>query len=138
VRSLSKRETFAKEAGMCEFVNEAGWPIYPIMAFGISGLILSLRHARAPERRLIPLVVGLCIATTLMGILGSVLGLQHSIRAITRVEPEERWIVLLGLCEALNCFVGALVLVLPATLAAMLGAYRLRQRDDQPPVPPVA
>jgi hypothetical protein len=125
---------------MCEFVNEAGWPIYPIMAFGISGLILSLRHARAPERRLMPLVLGLCVATAIMGVLGTVLGLQHSIRGVSRGVPEERWIIftLLGLREALNCFVGTMILVLPATLAAMLGAYRQRQRDDLPPPSPLA
>ncbi|HEX2574051.1 MAG TPA: hypothetical protein VH877_31180 [Polyangia bacterium] len=124
---------------MYEFVREAGWPIYPIMAFGISALILSLRHARAPERRLMPLITGLCVATIIMGVLGTVLGVQHCIRGVASGVPEERWIVfaLLGLREALNCFVGAMMLVLPTTLAAMLGAYRLHQRDDLPPASPL-
>ncbi len=112
------------------FIREAGWPIFPIMIFGAGALAAGIRHALVPQRSLVPMVLGLCVATAVMGLLGTALGVQHSIGGITDADPKYRWLVLVGLRESLNCFDGAFAFILPAALAAMTGSYRMATRIE--------
>ena len=111
--------------------HEAGWPAYPIVALGITALVLALRHAAAPTRGGLTLVVGLSIACVVMGVFGTTVGFQHAIEGTRDLAPEQRWLAIVGLKEALNCLGFALVLVLPATLAATIGQWRLRSTLDE-------
>jgi hypothetical protein len=116
---------------MGQFLREAGWPIYPILALGLSGLVLSLRYSLFPQRSLRSLTLGLLAATVVMGVLGMVLGLQHSAEAIPGAPPDMKWIFLIGFKEAANCLDGALLCVLPASLAMGVGSWKIGKRLEE-------
>jgi hypothetical protein len=113
---------------MSDMIREAGWPIFPVMIFGFSALAVSLRHALLPQRSLMPLFLSFAAATLVMGALGTALGVQQSARHIGDVPPEQRYIFLIGLKESLNCAAGALLIMLPACLAAGIGSHRMAKR----------
>ena len=116
---------------MTDFIRLAGWPIYPILALGLGCFAVSVRHAIVPQRSLVPLGVALGLATFFFGVLGTVLGVQITIEGISHVEPERRWIFLIGLSESLCCLKGALLCLLPATLAAGVGAWKMSRRLEE-------
>lgn len=113
---------------MSDMIREAGWPIYPIMIFGFCALAASMRHALMPQRSLMPLFLSFAAAKLVMGALGTALGVQQSARHIGEVPPEQRYVFLIGLSESLNCAAGALLLILPASLAAGIGSHRMAKR----------
>jgi phosphotransferase system glucose/maltose/N-acetylglucosamine-specific IIC component len=110
-----------------DFMREAGWPIYPILGFGLAALVMAMSHARRPRESTAQLIRGLGLVTLLIGVLGTILGLQHSIHFIDPLPPDQRWIVFTGLREALNCTVGSLLLLFPTLLLYTAGAVRGRQ-----------
>jgi hypothetical protein len=110
------------------FLAEGGWPIFPVLLLGLTTLILALRGTVAARRDLLPLIIGLGIATLLTGALGVVLGVQRSAAGLHDVPDGQRWIFLLGLKESLQNVVLAFGLVTCASLVAAVGAYRDRAR----------
>jgi hypothetical protein len=66
-----------------------------------------------------------------MGILGTILGFQHSAEALPEVGPDMKWIVYVGLKEASNCLAGALAIVLPASLAVGVGSWKMGKRLEE-------
>ena len=117
---------------MEDIIREGGWPMYPVMAFGFTALGLSIKHALTPQRSLMPLIIGVAIACLLTGVFGTTVGLQHSIHYIMKLPPDQRWIVAVGLREALNCFATALLLTLPTVLFTMAGAHRITRDPSRP------
>ena len=105
-------------------IREAGWPIFPVLFFGIAAMAVAFRHALVPQRTAPPLCIGLVAATGVMGVLGTVLGLQRSLSVVGEVPPELRYIVLIGLRESLHNLVAASVLVLGAVLLVTVGVHR--------------
>jgi hypothetical protein len=105
------------------FIRQAGWGIYPVLLFGFVGLVLALRHAARPTRGGTSLVVGLSVATLLLGALGTVTGLQVSATHIGEVSDVGR-IFLYGMAEALNNLIAALLFAVLHALAGTIGAYR--------------
>lgn len=118
---------------MLDFIKEAGWGIYPILAFGLTMLGIALWHALAPAARRITLVLGFGAATLLSGVLGTVVGLQHSVLHIRNLPADDRWVFLIGLRESLNCMVAALMLTIFAGLLATYGSYRRARAQDLSP-----
>jgi hypothetical protein len=116
---------------MGQVLREAGWPIYPILALGGAALVLSLKFAAFPQRSLRSLVFGVLAASLFMGVLGTILGLQHSIEGAREAPPELRWMVVVGLQECLNCVAVALVMALPTALALGAGSHRLGRRLEE-------
>src|SRR5262249_41497155 len=116
---------------MSDLIREAGWPVFPILLLGGGALLVALRHAAIPQRSLVPLALGLIAATVVMGFFGTALGMQASAEAIGRVEPERRWIFLIGLKESLGCLDVALALALPACLGLGWGSYRVARRLEE-------
>jgi hypothetical protein len=116
---------------MMDVIREGGWPMFPVIAFGLVALALSLRHALFPARHQLPLAVGFIVATVIMGVLGTALGMQTSARGIPDAPPDMRWIFVVGLRESLNNVGAALFLALPSVLAAAAGASRLARRLDE-------
>lgn len=106
------------------FIREAGWPIILVLGFGGASLAAAVRYRRTLDRELFSLMIGLAIATLILGVLGTALGVQLSARHIHEVAPGEKWIFLLGLKESLNNLVAALVIVCVDTLIATSGAWR--------------
>ena len=110
---------------MLTFYREAGWPIHFVLLLGAISLWLAVRYARAPRRENFPLIVGFTVATVLVGVLGTVLGVQISANAIAEVQAPERWIFLIGLKESLNNMVAALMIAAIDTMLVTAGAHRL-------------
>ena len=59
--------------------------------------------------------------------LGTVLGLQHTVRHVEQVEPGMRWIFVVGLRETLNNFDAAMLILIPTMLCYTAAMFRLRQ-----------
>lgn len=112
---------------MLDVIHEAGWPIFFVLAFGATGLLLSVRHAIKPERRNVPLIVGLGVITLLWGLAGTSIGLQYSISGVRGAPPESRWLVWVGLGEALNNFSAAALAAIATAIFTTIGVAR--QRD---------
>jgi hypothetical protein len=110
------------------FLAEGGWPIVPVLLLGVTTLLFALRGTVESRRDLLPLVIGLGIATLLTGALGVVLGVQRSAAGLPDLEDGQRWIFLLGLKESLQNAVLAFGLVTCASLITAVGAYRERTR----------
>lgn len=110
------------------FIMEAGWGIWPVLAFGLITLVLAIRHIQRPDASRLPLIIGFGLTTLLFGALGTIIGVQTSARYIAEVTDAERWIFVLGLRESLNNMVAALFLVVVSTLATTFGTHR-QNRD---------
>lgn len=109
---------------MGHFVRDAGFGIWPVLFFGIFGLVVALRHATSPSRERMTLVVGLAIATVLSGMLGTVTGVQASAAAYVDSDVTVR-LFLVGLRESLNNMFAALIFATAQTLVATYGAHKL-------------
>ena len=109
---------------MGDIIHEAGWPIYPILFFGFTSLLFAWRYARQPRREVLAIVVGFGLACIIMGCLGTVLGVMHTISGVEKMPPEDRWIFLIGLRESLNCIGAALFLALFDVVLICAGLLR--------------
>jgi hypothetical protein len=104
--------------------------MYPTLVFGILMLAAALAYARKPEARFIPLQVSLGTLTLAGGALGFSTGLLRALGGIRNMEETARSIWLLGLGEALNNLVLALMLIVFAALIASVGTLRLALRRE--------
>ena len=102
-----------------------GWGMYPTLIFGLLTVAAAVRYAYSPERRFVPLQLSLGILTLGSGGLGFVTGLIASFQYIERVEPDRRWIWMLGVGESLHNMALALGLLTVGAIAASVGAYRI-------------
>jgi len=109
---------------MIDFIREGGWPMYFVFAFGAASLAAALHYQKTLRKEFFAVVIGLAVATILVGALGTVLGVQQSARAIGDVDHEMKWIFLIGLKESLNNLVAALCFVVVDVLVATRGAFR--------------
>ncbi len=100
------------------FIREAGWPIFPVIALGIASVFFSYGYMKHRSRDALALACSLVVATLIMGVLGTVLGVQRSAEFIT--QTPERWIFLVGLKESLyNLAVGLLFALADALMFAL-------------------
>ena len=104
--------------------------MFPTLSFGLVALILAVMHAAKPSAAGRSLALTFAVLSAVMGVLGTVLGLQVSISAIRAIAPDQRWIVLIGLSESLQNCVAALGLLLPTTIALGIGNYRAAQDSE--------
>jgi hypothetical protein len=115
---------------MPNFIVEAGWPIYPILALGSLSLIQSARYALTAQRDILPLIVGLLTATVAMGAFGTIVGFMYAVEGTRDLPPEQKWLCVVGLKEALNNLAVACAFVVVDALVAMVGGRKLLQRLD--------
>lgn len=111
---------------MKDFFVEGGFGIYPVLVFGLAALALAFRYVRSPREGDVALLAGVGLATLLLGVLGTVVGVQVSAGGI-HANPDA-WLFLVGLKESLNVLVTALVAVTLEVLVATYGAVRLARR----------
>jgi hypothetical protein len=109
---------------MIDYLHEAGWPIYPVLLFGFTSLLFAIRYARAPQSEVLALVASLGLASLAMGAFGTVVGLQHAIEYIRELPAERRWIVIVGLREALCNMAPALAFVVIDLVCVTSGLLR--------------
>jgi hypothetical protein len=110
---------------MGEMFRNGGFGMYPTSVFGVMLIAACICYAMSPERRFVPIQVALGMVTLASGGLGFVTGLIKSTMALGGVSPDQRWIWVLGMGEALNNLALALALVVVGALAASIGALRL-------------
>lgn len=108
-----------------DFVHEAGWGIFPVLFFGSASLAAAISYVRAPRSEWLAVVVALGVLTCLFGCLGTVTGMQAAARYIGVVPFEEKWLFIVGLREALNNMVAALLIV---SLDALVVSASLTRR----------
>src|SRR5262249_8811141 len=114
-----------KEVSMRQMFVLGGAGMWPTLVFGLLMIGVAIRYAMRPERRFVPLLVGLGMMTSAAGLLGFVSGVAKSLLAMSTVPPDRHWLSLLGLGESLMNLVLALLLVFLASAAATIGAWRL-------------
>lgn len=117
---------------MMEHFREGGWGMFPTLVFGLAMLAVAARYALRPERRYVPLLLGLGTVTLSSGALGFVTGLIATFRYIGGVPASERYIALIGIGESLNNIAFSLIFVVISALAASFGAWRLSRREPDP------
>jgi hypothetical protein len=110
-----------------DFVREAGWPIFPTLAFGVAALSVAIKLIEKPTEQLASLARNLSVITLILGVFGTIIGLQYTVRAVEGVTPELRWIFVVGLRETLNNLDAALLLLFPTMLCYTAGMFKLRQ-----------
>jgi hypothetical protein len=106
--------------------HDGGWGMYPTLLFGVLLLGIAVKYAVSPEKRLVPLLVALNVATLVSGALGFVSGVivtAHALSSEGVTEPTN--ISFFGVGEALNNVAFALLLVMVATMASTVGAWKL-------------
>ncbi len=108
------------------FFHDGGFGMYPTLVFGLLSVAAALVIALKPERRFIPMVAALGATTFGSGMLGTVMGITMSLRAVARVpEADRATVVMIGAAESLNNMVLALVMVVLTGLIASVAAGRV-------------
>jgi hypothetical protein len=112
---------------MTDFIEEAGWGIYPVLIFGLTAFAVALWQVVLPRKERVTTATILMALTATAGVLGTAIGVQTSVRHITGVASDDRWIFLVGLRESLNNLVAALILM-ALTMLLLLGAHMRQSR----------
>jgi hypothetical protein len=86
----------------------------------------ALRYAAKPAQRYVPLLISLGLMTLFSGGLGFTVGMIKACAALKEVGPDERFVTVIGFGESLNNVALSLTLCLLATVAAAVGATRVR------------
>jgi hypothetical protein len=116
---------------MGNFVHEAGWPVYLVIAFGAVSLVAAARHAMAPRPGGLRLVAASGIAMIIGGLIGLVFGLERSIEYIREIEQSQRLTVFLyGLRESMLSLGLALAVGMVEAALLTISAWRLGPRAE--------
>ena len=116
---------------MGEAFRLGGWGMIPTAIFGLAMVAAAVRYAMAPDKRYVPLQVSLGILTLAGGGLGFVTGVIKSLMAMDSVQPDQRWLWMLGVGESLHNLALALGLVTIGSIAASIGAVRISRAIPQ-------
>jgi hypothetical protein len=114
---------------MATLIREGGFPVFFLLAFGLTTMAFAVRFATAPSQRVFRTTLALCAATALTsinGIFAAVSAVGHHAPEYLKHHPESSLaeVVLLGLGEAMSPgILGFTVLSLIALILA-LGVYR--------------
>ena len=121
---------------MVEHFREGGWGMFPVLVFGVILLAAAIKYAVTPEKRLVPLLLGLGTLTMASGGLGFVTGLITTAKAIGEnpdFTSRAGLITIVGFGESLNNLAFALIFVTLAAVAACIGASQIaRSKNDEP------
>lgn len=112
--------------GIFDCFHAGGWPMYPILILGIALLVASGRYAKQPDPSRLRLALDLRYATLVIGLLGTTLGLIHSLMGQSLLPPTASFInyALIGTGESLNCIASALIMVGWSSLITLVGGQR--------------
>jgi hypothetical protein len=116
---------------MGEAFRLGGWGMYPTAIVGLVLVAAAVQCARQPDARRFRLVRHLSVLTFLVATLGFITGVIKSFIAAGSAEPHELGgLVITGVGESLNNIGLGLVLLVIASIAASVGAYRAGSRSD--------
>jgi hypothetical protein len=121
-----------------EHFRDGGWGMFPTVLFGLLMLGVAVRYAINPQRRLVPLLLGLGVLTLTCGGLGFVSGVITTFHfvAISDIPGDKQGaIAMQGVSESLNNVAFALSFLTLAAASACYGAWTLARRVE--PSPPV-
>src|SRR5262245_48501265 len=122
-----------KETLVLDAFRLGGWGMYPTTLMGFVLLLASVQYARHPERRRLPLVLSLGVLTFLAGTLGFVTGvIKTLLHAVD--EPDLGNVIASGVGESLNNIGLALSLLIVATIAVSVGAFRASRGPGAPAI----
>lgn len=112
--------------GISDCFHAGGWPMYPILILGVALLVASGRYAKQPGPGRLRLALDLRYATLIIGLLGTTLGLIHSLMGLSSLPPGAPFLsyALLGTGESLNCIGFALTMVGWSSLITTVGGLR--------------
>lgn len=110
---------------MAHWFQLGGFPMWFTLVFGVVTIAASVRYAARPERRYVPLTISLGAMTLLNGAFGFVAGLIMSLNGLPKAAADQRWVWMVGLGESLVNVAFALALVGLATMAMVVGTWRL-------------
>ena len=116
---------------LMEAFRNGGWPMYPVLLSGTLLVAAAARYALRPLGEQQRLLRGLSLCTLLWGVLGTTLGLIHTLMGVAPLLPDKAYLVLIGLGESLNNLAFALILIVLATMIRVWGDLRAA-RDHQP------
>ena len=109
---------------MTNFITASGPLFWPVLIAGLVAGAAAVQYARVQRRTWVPIAVGATVAAVLFSLLGALFGFQRAIAPLGQLDPDQRWIFLLGLGESLNAVGLALVVALVVCVALALGGYR--------------
>jgi len=110
------------------YLVSSGPLVWPVLLVGAATLLVSIAYARSWRRELLPLAAGGAGCTLILGLLGTLVGLQLSASGLPHVEAGQQWIVWLGLAESLGSLVLALVVCLLSVALLAIGGWRGRRQ----------
>jgi hypothetical protein len=111
---------------MNEFIRDGGFGMFPTLAFGVLSVLSAIVIAFRPDKRFVPMVMALGVTTFGSGMLGTVMGIISTLRAVAQVpETDRAMITMVGAAESLNNMVLSLVLVVLTGLIASVAAARV-------------
>jgi CDP-diglyceride synthetase len=101
--------------------------MWPTLFFGTIALGLALRHAVAPKKELLPLILGIGSATIFSGWLGMTVGIMTTLRyAKDHPPPEQTTITMIGISESMQNIALALIMAILVAMATGVGSWRVR------------
>jgi hypothetical protein len=118
-----------------EAMRLGGIGMWLTLVCGFALVGAGLRYAVSPEKRYVPLLVGLGVMTLASGAMGFTTGLIASCAAIGQVAENERFVTIIGLGESLYNVAFALLFVFVAAAAASVGAIRVSRAETTAPAP---
>lgn len=107
------------------FYESGGYGMYPTTLFGFVLVLAACLYALRPEPRFLPLVLTTGALTVAFGWMGMATGLMHVFKYVQYVGPEDAVkVAALGCAEAITNIVFALLLVVLAGMATLVGVVR--------------
>jgi hypothetical protein len=112
--------------GVVDCFRAGGWPMYPILVLGVALFVASARYAKQPSAGRLRFTKDLRYSTLIIGILGTTLGLIHTLMGLSALPPDANYVnyALLGTGESLNCIGFALHWLGWSALITMVGGVR--------------
>lgn len=109
---------------MTAYLAAAGPLAWPVLALALATVALSAQYLRSGRLAFVPAALGAGACTVLLALLAVVVGFQLSVGGLGGVEPDGRWIYLLGVSESLNALTPALAACALSALLLSAGGFR--------------
>lgn len=107
------------------FFEAGGWGMYPTSLFGFLLVAAGVLFLLRPERRFVPLVLGLGVVTLGSGLLSCSVGIVNTLHYLQHIEPARKLeVATIGFAESMHNVVLALILIVLSALIACIGAWR--------------